>query len=292
MNNAMNSYKQTQFSTIGRGDLVIALFDGAIRFLDQAKVKIMEKDVIAKGNLISKAIDILSELDATLNMQQGGEVAKGLHQLYNLCIKNLFMANLKLDISIIESTQENIKSLRSAFSEAMQTHEAKAALKSMGSLPPIPANAMQIIHGGSINAHAEELKQNKAKASAAEALELAKQKMMSATNEQDKQNAQQEMTFYLQQVKSQNAHFLSQQANPRQATYTAQTNLIAQNTAAMSGTQSVAQDQTPESNQADTNIPQSVVTEPTAQSSETNTYQAPQGLMKKKMALYKNLQSV
>jgi len=198
MNNAMHSYKQTQFNTIGRADLTVMLYDGAIRFLEQAQEKMLEKDMQAKGNLISRAIDIIQELDSSLNVAQGGEMAQKLHQLYFLSTKNLLMANLKLDISMIQSVQDNMTRLRDSFAEAMQTPEAKAMLQQMGPLSQATTGSLNKLSlGGSINQRAEQIKQTKSKA---EALELAKNKLASATTQEEIQLAQKEIATLLQKA--------------------------------------------------------------------------------------------
>lgn len=127
MLNVAQAYKQTQADTIGQGELVVMLFDGALRFLGQAREKMQQKDMAAKGTLISKALDIINELDGSLNMELGGEVAKNLHQLYFICNTRLLQANLRLDLGQLDSVTGILQGLRNAFAEAIQRPEAKAA---------------------------------------------------------------------------------------------------------------------------------------------------------------------
>ena len=199
MNNAMSSYKQTQFNTIGRADLTIMLYDGAIRFLEQAQEKIRERNMQDKGNLISRAIAILGELDASLNMQQGGEVAQNLHHLYLLSTKNLLMANSKVDANMVKSVQTNLEKLRDAFAKAMQTPEAKEMLQRMGPLPQITTNNTKNMQmGGDIHLRAEQLRQIQLKASA---LELAREKLNNALTEEEKLQAQQAISAILEKTR-------------------------------------------------------------------------------------------
>ena len=80
MQNVAHAYLQTQVGTTGQGEIVVMLFDGALRFLAQARDKMQAKDYAGKGQLISRALDIVNELDSSLNMEVGGELAKNLHQ--------------------------------------------------------------------------------------------------------------------------------------------------------------------------------------------------------------------
>ena len=132
MQNVAHAYLQTQVGTTGQGEIVVMLFDGALRFLAQARDKMQAKDYAGKGQLISRALDIVNELDSSLNMEVGGELAKNLHQLYFLCTTRLLQANLKLDMDKLDSVVEILSGLRGAFAQVLATPAAQAA-------PPPPA---------------------------------------------------------------------------------------------------------------------------------------------------------
>ncbi len=133
MHNAAKTYFQTQFSTMGQGELLLLLYDGALKFLNQAKEKIEQKDYGAKGIAISKALDIIAELDSTLNPEAGGELVENLHQLYFICSMRLLKANLKMDLELIDSVIAVLIGLRSAYAEIMHTPEAQAASQQISS---------------------------------------------------------------------------------------------------------------------------------------------------------------
>lgn len=118
MQSAARSYFQTQIATTTQGDLLIMLFDAALKFLRQAKERIAEKNYAQKGILISKALDILSELQGTLNAQKGGDLADRLQKLYFFCSTRLLAANLKMDATKIDEVMHILSGLRDAFSEA------------------------------------------------------------------------------------------------------------------------------------------------------------------------------
>lgn len=120
MYNAARAYLQTQVTTTKPGDVIVLLYEGAIKFLSQAKVKMAERDVEAKGLLISRALDIISELDASLNTQKGGDLGENLHKLYFYCNTRLLQANLKLDPKLIDEVITILSGLKSAFEEINQ----------------------------------------------------------------------------------------------------------------------------------------------------------------------------
>lgn len=145
MQSAARSYFQTQVTTTTQGDLLIMLFDAALKFLRQAKEKIEEKDYAKKGILISKALDILSELQGSLNAQKGGELADRLQKLYFFCSARLLAANLKMDVAKIDEVVHILTGLREAFFEANGKVASKtvptSATQSTGRIPVAAATA-------------------------------------------------------------------------------------------------------------------------------------------------------
>lgn len=123
--NAARAYFSTKVNTTSQEELVVMLFEAAIKFLEQAKIKIEEKDYQEKGNSISKALDIIAELDSSLNSEKGGEVAQNLHTLYLFCQSRLLMANLKMDVKIIDEVIGMLKQVGSAFAEIIQSQKLK-----------------------------------------------------------------------------------------------------------------------------------------------------------------------
>jgi flagellar protein FliS len=126
MQSAVKNYLQTQVSTTTQGDLVIMLYDAALKFLHQAKERIAEKNYAQKGILISKALDILSELQGSLNVNKGGDLAERLQKLYFFCSSRLLTANLKMDVTKIDEVMGILSGLREAFVEANAMVTTKA----------------------------------------------------------------------------------------------------------------------------------------------------------------------
>lgn len=140
MQKAAQAYFQTQVTTTTQGELLLLLYDGAIKFLTQAKDKIAERDYAGKGILISKALDIVNELDGSLNMEKGGELAQNLHKLYFYCSTRLLNANLKMDVTFIDEVIKILSGLRGAYGQIVNTPEALAIGASMAA-NRAPANA-------------------------------------------------------------------------------------------------------------------------------------------------------
>ncbi len=137
MNKAANAYFQTKVSTTDQGQLLIMLYDGALRYLQQARDKMLAKDYAAKGILISKVIDIINELSGSLNMEKGGSLATNLNNLYVLCTARLLQANLKMNVESLDSVVHILSGLRGAYAQIVETPEArKAAADIAGRMQP------------------------------------------------------------------------------------------------------------------------------------------------------------
>lgn len=121
--NAARAYFQTKVKTTTKEDLVVQLYEAAIKFLEQAKERIREKDYIAKGERIDRALMIIGELNSSLNAEKGGEVAKNLHAFYANCQARLLNASLKLDIEKIDEVINMLRQVSSAFAEVSRNHK-------------------------------------------------------------------------------------------------------------------------------------------------------------------------
>jgi len=113
-------YISTQVSTADRLQLVVMLYDGAITFLNQAKEKMAAQDAAGKGLFIGKALDIISELNSSLNFQEGKEVAANLFHLYNFMTAHLTRANLNWDTAALDEVIKMLTQLREAWEEISQ----------------------------------------------------------------------------------------------------------------------------------------------------------------------------
>ena len=114
---AYDAYKKNEVTTKTPGQLVVMLYDGAIKFLKQAIQSLDEGDMLQKGEKISKAIAIIDELNVALDMEAGGEVAQNLRALYVYFRKQLNHANIQKDRHVIEEVMNMMQSLGESWRE-------------------------------------------------------------------------------------------------------------------------------------------------------------------------------
>lgn len=132
MLNAAKVYLSTQVSTASKGDILVMLYDTAIKHLRQAIEKMRAGDMAGKGILITKAITIISELQESLNKEHGGEIAQNLFQLYFFCNSRLLMANLKVKPEMVEEVITILFGLRQAFSQILPQNGGVASVTQSG----------------------------------------------------------------------------------------------------------------------------------------------------------------
>jgi flagellar secretion chaperone FliS len=124
---AANAYYQTQVQSQSPLELVVMLYDGAIRFLRNAADAMRRRDLVAKRDAMSRALAILAELQNTLNLDAGGEVAASLDALYTYATARLTDANLQTDPAPIEEVIRILQPLREAWSQVASAPAAADA---------------------------------------------------------------------------------------------------------------------------------------------------------------------
>lgn len=117
--NPWQSYRQVATRTASPGQLVLMLYEGAIRFLERAQAGFDLEDPVefntTINNNILRAQDIIRELDFSLNVDQGGELAQQLRRLYDYFDRVLLEANLRKDSKGISEVIRRITELRDAW---------------------------------------------------------------------------------------------------------------------------------------------------------------------------------
>lgn len=115
--NAYNQYKQNTILTAPPEELTLMLYNGAIKFANQAILAIEEKNVPKAHELILRTEAIIAELNATLDMQYG--LSQNLRRLYDFISDKLVQANISKDRKPIEDALVIITEMRDTWKEAM-----------------------------------------------------------------------------------------------------------------------------------------------------------------------------
>jgi flagellar protein FliS len=116
---AARKYQAASIESASRGQILIALYDGCIRYCRGARAQIDAGDIAGKGKLLSKAIAILGELRSTLDHEVAPELCGRLDQLYVFFQEQLSRANFQMDPAPIEPVVRMLGDLRDAWSQAV-----------------------------------------------------------------------------------------------------------------------------------------------------------------------------
>ena len=126
--NPWQSYRQVATKTATPGQLVLMLFDGALRYLDKALVGFdlddpLDSNLAINNNLL-KAQEIIRELNMSLNLEQGGEFATTMRRLYNYYDLQLSQSNLQKDPAGIQLVIRLLSVIRGAWAEMLTGNSA------------------------------------------------------------------------------------------------------------------------------------------------------------------------
>jgi flagellar secretion chaperone FliS len=111
------AYQQTLVQSRSPLELVVMLYDGALRFLEQAAEAMDRRDMPAKAEALSRSFAILAELQNTLNVRDGGELARQLDALYVHMHERLIDANVQRSSAPIREVINLLRPLRDAWSQ-------------------------------------------------------------------------------------------------------------------------------------------------------------------------------
>lgn len=112
-------YRAIKIQTASPAQIMLMLYDGAIRFSQIAKKKVDEGDIAGKGTYISKVQAIVSELMSSLDFSIAPELCTQLQQLYIFMMEQLTEANIQVKTEPIDVVIDLLSTLRDGWSQAL-----------------------------------------------------------------------------------------------------------------------------------------------------------------------------
>ena len=125
----IKQYQTNNINTATPEKLMIMLFDGAIQFLQKAKIAIAEKNVQERSLNIDGARKIIRELMRTIDLENGNDVSKGLFRLYNRMSMNLIKANVQRNSDKVDEVIEDLTNIRWGFQKAIEIQSGVTTLE-------------------------------------------------------------------------------------------------------------------------------------------------------------------
>ncbi|PCM45270.1 flagellar export chaperone FliS [Marinobacter sp. ANT_B65] len=117
--NGLQAYQrvntQTSITDADPHKLIQLLYNGALERINMAKARMQARDYAGKGQLISKAIEIIGGLRSFLDFEKGGDLAARLEGLYDYMERTLFEANAKNDPARLDEVADLLRSIKSGW---------------------------------------------------------------------------------------------------------------------------------------------------------------------------------
>jgi len=125
--NPLNAYRETKIKTASQGQLIIMLYDEAVKQLDIAidELSTSGRKLDRISNAIIKTQDLITELMVSLDFEKGGDIAKNLLSLYMFFNRQLMEANMKKDSEHLVQVRKMLFELRGAWTEVIQKNRSE-----------------------------------------------------------------------------------------------------------------------------------------------------------------------
>jgi flagellar protein FliS len=141
---AQQQYLKTRVMTATPEQLQMMLFDGAVRFAEQGRVALVDKNYEQAFNSISKVQRILTELTCSLKREAFPELCDRLSGIYTYAYKKLIEANTEHNVAALDEAIELLKYQRETWSMLLdQLGKQKAAAKASTIDFPAPNERME-----------------------------------------------------------------------------------------------------------------------------------------------------
>ncbi len=132
---AVARYREEQVNNLSQKDLILMLYDGAIRFCDEARTAIEADDVSTSYEKLVRVRAIVTELFSILNPDVDVEPVRNLRRLYDFCIYGVTQVNFSKDLTMLDGVVDVLTGLRDTWAEI----DFQAAVRELVD-DPLPSN--------------------------------------------------------------------------------------------------------------------------------------------------------
>lgn len=121
MSYGLGAYKKTSVQTASKEQILLMLYQAAIKNCKKAIESIKTNDVQKKGEYIGKLQDIVIELNNSLDFEVGGDVARELSSLYDYILYSSTQANIKIETEPLEGSLKVLITLYDGWAQAIKS---------------------------------------------------------------------------------------------------------------------------------------------------------------------------
>lgn len=129
MNPYLKEYKKNQVETATPEQILILLYDGAIQYLNKAKICIEQNELKELQNNLFACEKIIIEFMNTLDMELGGEVAQNLYRLYEYFYRTLISVGISQNMDKLDEVLRHLKNLRDTWQKAIVIANSEKEMK-------------------------------------------------------------------------------------------------------------------------------------------------------------------
>lgn len=129
-------YQETEVQTIGPEKLIVLLYEGLVRYLNQARAALATRDMAAKARQINNAQAVVLELRNALDHEAGGAIAGNLAALYNYIFTENINALIDNDPRHIDNNLRVLQPLLDAWSRIPAGTAERARCERAAESPP------------------------------------------------------------------------------------------------------------------------------------------------------------
>lgn len=121
MSYGLGAYKKTSIHTASKEQVLLMLYQAAIKNCKKAIQAIEAKDISKKGEFIGKLQDIVIELNNSLDFKVGGAIAEELSSLYDYILFASTQANIKIEAEPLKGCLQVLTTLYDGWSDAIKS---------------------------------------------------------------------------------------------------------------------------------------------------------------------------
>ncbi|WP_127715296.1 flagellar export chaperone FliS [Halobacteriovorax sp. HLS] len=132
MSYGLGAYKKTSIHTASKEQILLMLYQAAIKNCKKAIEAIEQRNIPAKGEYIGKLQDIVIELNNSLDFEVGGDIAKELSSLYDFILFSSTQANIKIEAEPLNGVLNVLNTLYEGWGQAIKSLRKESAAEGNG----------------------------------------------------------------------------------------------------------------------------------------------------------------
>lgn len=117
-------YKEARVTTAHPGEVVVMLYDGALRFTREARAALLAGDAATAGRTLTRSMDIVAYLQATLKADEAPELTSHLDHVYTTWTLTMVRSNARRDASLLDPVLRQMAELRESWQKAHESLES------------------------------------------------------------------------------------------------------------------------------------------------------------------------